>query len=173
KLAPDGTVTTLAGGVPPNPCFTGDVDGTGSEACFIEPLALTRDAQGNLYTGGLTIRKITLGGVVTTIAGSKTERGLVDGVGDAARLNGLVLFDCDGATIYTPDVTNNAIRKIVLATGAVTTLAGGSPIVPGYANGVGDAARFASPRGLGTDGGNVFVADSPNRVIRRILARIQ
>ncbi len=76
-------------------------------------------------------------------------------------------------TIYVPDVTNNAMRKIVMETGSVTTLAGGSPIVAGSANGVGDAAGFNQPRGLGTDGINIYVADSGNRTIRRIIVSIK
>ena len=67
----------------------------------------------------------------------------------------------DGAgNLFVADTYNNTIRKIVIATGAVTTLAG---FPGGYGDsfdGKGAAARFNFPRGVASDGaGNLFVAD--------------
>ena len=65
------------------------------------------------------------------------------------------------------DYRNHLIRKIVISTGAVTTLAGtGSS---GSANGTGTSASFNPPEGITTDGTNLYVADSGNHLIRKIV----
>jgi len=61
---------------------------------------------------------------------------------------------------------NHLIRKIVISTGAVTTLAGtGSS---GSADGTGTSASFYRPTGITTDGTNLYVADYGNHLIRKI-----
>ena len=65
--------------------------------------------------------------------------------------------------------SNNTIRKVVIATGAVTTLAGTAGVT-GAADGTGAAARFNGPYGIASDGaGNLFVADTGNHTIRKIV----
>ena len=96
------------------------------------------------------IRKIEIAtGVVTTLAGSSLK-GYADGTGADARFDDPEGITTDGKNLYVADEYNNAIRKIVIATGAVTTLAG-SPSW-GHADGRGAEARFAVPRGITTDG---------------------
>lgn len=74
----------------------------------------------------------------------------------------------DGGDIYVSDTANHAIRKIVVATAAVSTLAG-TP-VQGAEDGIGSAAHFYYPDGMVADGaGNLFVADSFNHNIRKIV----
>ncbi|EOD27096.1 hypothetical protein EMIHUDRAFT_353724, partial [Emiliania huxleyi CCMP1516] len=60
------------------------------------------------------------------------------------------------------------IRRVEVATGAVTTLAGSGEFCD--TDGVGDAAEFCGPRGIAIspDGGALFVADFSNRKIRRV-----
>ena len=54
--------------------------------------------------------------------------------------------------------------------GAVTTLEGtGSS---GSANGTGTSASFYHPYGITTDGTNLYVADSSNHLIRKIVIRL-
>ena len=64
------------------------------------------------------------------------------------------------------DSKKELIRKIVISTGVVTTVAGtGSS---GSANGTGTSASFNSPRGITTDGTNLYVAEYDNHLIRKI-----
>ena len=117
-----GNVTTLAG----SPQATGAVDATGSAARFNGPTALAVGSDGTVYvadTGNNTIRKITTGGVVTTLAGTAGQTGSANGTGGAAQFNSPSGIAVDGAgNVYVGDSGNNAIRKVTPA-GAVTTLA--------------------------------------------------
>ena len=122
KIAPDGSVTTLAG----NPNYeAGDLDGVGTSAYFAAPRDLVVDARGNVYvadTDNHTIRKITPQGVVTTFAGAAGLSGYVDGKGAIARFNmprGIAV-DKDG-NLFVADSENAAIRKIT-PDGVVTTV---------------------------------------------------
>ena len=63
-------------------------------------------------------------------------------------------------------VYNHLIRKIVISTGAVTTVAGTAS--SGSANGTGTSASFYNPSGITTDGTNLYVGDYMNDLIRKI-----
>jgi sugar lactone lactonase YvrE len=167
KITPGGVVTTLAG----TAGTQGSADGTGSAARFYAPSGVAVDSTGNVYvadTSNDTIREITPGGVVTTLAGTAYEPGSADGTGSAARFNGPfgVAVDSTG-NVYVADTGNDTIRKITPA-GVVTTLAG-TAYEPGSADGTGSAARFNGPFGVAVDStGNVYVADTLNDTIRKI-----
>jgi sugar lactone lactonase YvrE len=166
QLTAAGVVTTLAGAG-----LLGDVDGTGTAARFNNPWGIAVDSAGTLYvadTTNDTIRKITTGAVVTTLAGFRGSFGSADGYRVNARFarpNG-VAVGADG-TVYVADSINHTVRKIT-PSGFVTTLAGlaGSP---GSTDGTGSAARFSGPRGVAVDNaGVVYVTDGSNHTIRRI-----
>ena len=111
-----------------------------------------------------TIRKITPGGVVTTLAGFYGSLGAVDGTGPTARFAYPfgVAVDASG-NIYVADRTNHTIRKVTPA-GNVTTFAGLAD-TPGSTDGTGSAARFSSPQGIAVDSaGTVYVADGSNTI---------
>jgi sugar lactone lactonase YvrE len=163
-------VTTLAG--MPGILGEGSADGTGAAAQFFEPTGVAVDpTTGNVYVADLdndTIRMITPGGVVTTLAGSPGQAGSADGTGAAAQFNGPSDVAVDAAgNVYVADTFNDTIRKITPA-GVVTTLAG-SPGQVGSTDGTGAAARFDKPIGVAVDAaGNVYVADTYNDTIRMI-----
>ena len=164
-----GMVTTVAGTLG----TSGSADGTGGAARFFLPEALASDGAGNLYvadTANHTIRQIVLASAqVTTVAGLAGGRGSADGVGSTARFNSPAGVVYDGAgNLYVADTQNNTLRKIVLATGQVTTPAG-LVGAAGSADGMGTAVRFANPRGLARDGaGDLYIADGSNWVIRKL-----
>ncbi len=157
RIAADGTVTTLAGSAGTG----GSSDGTGAAASFIGPQGLAVDSAENIYvadSGNETIRKVTSGGVVTTLAGVVGPGGDLDGPAASA-----LFFDPQGVAVdgqgnvLVADRFNNAIRKIS-SLGAVTTLAG--PV---------NVTTLLNPTGVaaGADG-SVYIAENGNSVVRKI-----
>jgi hypothetical protein len=169
QVTPGGVVTTLAG----QAGSYGSSDGTGSGARFYQPFGVGVDVAGNVYvadTRNYMIRKVTPGGVVTTLAGLPGSYGSTDGTGAAARFcyPGAVASDAAG-NLYVADTSNHTIRKVA-PSGSVTTLAGMAGSI-GSADGTGSAARFYRPCGVAVDGaGNVYVADQYNHTIRKVTA---
>jgi len=169
KVAPDGTVSTLAGaaGVP------GDADGAGSAARFNHPAGIATDNR-QIYvvdTYNSTIRRISLDGMVTTVAGSAGISGSNDGAGSYALFNqpaGVAADPAsDAGSFYVADTGNGTIRRVTSG-GAVTALAGIAGIA-GLGDGSGSNALFNQPRGLVVDGSrNLWVADSGNGAIRKV-----
>ena len=159
-----GVVTTVAG-----TGSSGSVDGTGTGASLNLPIGITVD-ETNLYVveqDNNLIRQIVIStGVVTKVAGTGSS-GSADGTGTSASFNKPVGITTDGTNLYVGDSDNNLIRKIVISTGVVTTLAGtGSS---GSVNATGTSASFNTPRGITTDGTNLYVADALNHLIRQIV----
>lgn len=157
KLTPDGVATTIAG----KSGWSEVLDGIGSAARFRSPQSITLANDGNLYVAdSRTIRKVTLDGTVTTLAGrGYVVDDIVDGVGTNARFHGAIGITHDGAdNLYVVEHSAHVLRKVTLR-GEVTTLAG-MPLVRGTNDGVGIAARFDYPRAVtvGKDG-NIYVAD--------------
>jgi len=152
----------------------GATDGTGTAARFNYPLGFVLDSSGNLYvadTSNHTIRKVTSVGVVTTLAGAASTPGSADGTGSSARFYGPEGVALDGTdTLYIADTVNHTIRKIVLSTAAITTVAGQVGIA-GSADGTGAAATFNAPSGVTVGAsGTLYVTDSENNTIRKIAA---
>jgi len=159
-----GAVTTLAG-----TGSIGSANGTGTSASFYYPQGITTDGT-NLYVaeeGNHLIRKIVIStGVVTTVAGTGSS-GSANGTGTSASFQFPGGITTDGTNLYVGDYMNDLIRQIVISTGVVTTVAGtGSS---GSANGTGTSASFQNPKGVTTDGTNLYVADMFNHLIRKIV----
>ncbi|NBP66149.1 MAG: hypothetical protein EBU66_16025 [Bacteroidetes bacterium] len=144
-----------------------------TDPLFNTHCAIASDTSGNLYvadSNNHVIRKIVIStGVVSTLAG--TWAGYTDGSGNVAQFNNPydVALDTSG-NLYVADTGNNRIRKIVISTGVVSTLAGtGSQ---GYADTgyYGNPATFRDPQGIAYDNaGNLYVADTGNHIIRKIV----
>ena len=88
--------------------------------------------------------------VVDHFVGPTTGPGFRDGAGAQARFNAPEGVWADAENVYIADSQNAVIRKIVLGTGQVSTLAG-SPQ---------ETKPFSNPRALWGDGKFLYVADS-------------
>ncbi|MGB5995381.1 MAG: hypothetical protein WBG20_08195, partial [Candidatus Deferrimicrobiaceae bacterium] len=165
KVTTVGLVTTIAG----NAGSTGSADGSGTTALFNNPQGIVV-LGGELYvadSGNHTIRKVTTGGDVTTLAGSAGIAGSTDGPSAVARFRSPLGIAVLGASLYVADSENHTIRKILVPSGTTSTFAG-SAGQPGVADGSGATARFSSPDGIAGVGSALYVADRGNHAVRRI-----
>lgn len=165
KRDADGQLYTFAGQLE----TTGSVDGVASSARFSAPWGLAIDPAGNLVvadSGNATVRRVTPGGTVTTIAGLAGSAGSADGPGAAARFVQPAGVAVDAAgNIFVADAGNHTLRGITSA-GVVTTI-GGVAGTRGAADGPDGAALFAGPAGVAVDpAGVLYVADRDNNTIR-------
>jgi hypothetical protein len=201
KVSPGGAVTTLAGSGQP-----GEASGTGTAAEFRYPMGVAVDTAGTVYVSDFySIRKVSPGGVVTTLAGSSLQLSgtTVDGTGTAATFGnsgggGLALGP--NGYVYVAETGRHKIRKVSPG-GVVTTVAHGGYSGPDdidkprdiavdavgniyviHGDPASDAimrissdgvettvAGFNMPQGVEVDAaGNVYVADEGNKTIGRI-----
>ena len=177
KIAPNGTVSTVAGGGALSHTgicdFNSYDDGPCASANFNGPQDLTVDKDGTIYvadTYNWAIRKITNPGtascMVSTLAGS-CNYGSDDGQGsDASFTAPMALAQDANGNLYVTDYY--AVRKVT-PSGLVTTLAGSNNSEPGTADGMGLSARFNVLQGIALDAkGNLYVSDFWNNNIRKI-----
>ena len=167
KVMPDGSVSTLAGGG--GNANVSYADGQGTNAAFSRPFGIVIDPTGNfLYVSesGQRIRKITTGGLVSTVAGSGIA-GYSDGQGTFASFSGPSGLDMSiSGDIFVADYGNHRIRKIN-STGYVSTFGGtgAAASTDGYLT----VATFGYPRSINIDPfNNVFVLDSVSCKLRLI-----
>ena len=156
KIAPNGSVTTLAGDGQP-----GDADGQGRAARFYAPVGLAVDKRGNVYVADTyndRIRRIAPDGVVTTLAGG-AQPGNADGPAIDARFDTptAIAVDKDGV-LFVADTGNHALRRIG-PDGVVSTLA--APL-PGERQ-----PLLRRPAGLAlTHDGYLYVAGGGGRILQ-------
>jgi uncharacterized protein (TIGR03437 family) len=174
RVTPDGVISTYAGtGVNG---YTGD-GGPALQAQIELDGKMAVDATGTLYfTDGVdsVVRRITPDGTITTYAGNGQLATAPDngnnGPATMAEL-GLVLggLTIDSAgNLYVAEDYTNQIRKIT-PTDVIVPVAGSG--TPGLVNGAAVSAQFSSPTGIALDaGGNLYVADANNGVVRKISA---
>ena len=159
RIAPDGTVTTIAGGN-----GEGVRDGAREDAQFAGPWGVAVHADGSIYVAdslGNRIRRIAPDGMVTTVAGggpiaqagSTRERGdFHDGPAMLARFREpkAIAFDGDG-NLLIADTGNHLIREL-------------SP--------TGDVSSFAdahNPHGVAVDdSGNVLFTQRGGEAVRAV-----
>lgn len=169
--AAEWRIETIAGTGTPGHRGNG---GPALQAELDNPFGIVRGPDGNFYFAEYTghrIRRLGKDGTVTTIAGTGEAGHTGDG-GPAleATFNKPheIRFDAAG-DLYIVDMVNHAVRKIEMATGLVRAVAGTGEA--GYSGDGGPAleARLKNPHSIQFGpGGDLYVCDIGNHVIRRI-----
>ncbi len=157
-----------------------------AQALFRQPKALALGPAGERYIvdqQNFRIRRIDAAGLIETIAGTGQQGdGTVQGDGGPATMSALSLeagsnpepsggLALAGNLLYFADTLANRVRVINLETGVIDAFAGTGE--PGYAGDGGRAsgAQLHHPRDLEIGpGGDVYVADTDNHVVRAISA---
>lgn len=107
---------------------------------------------------------------ISLIAGFPGTSGTANGTGQVARFNNPGgLWGDNAGNLFLADTTNHSIRKIVIATGVVTTLAGLNGTAGNINDPVGANARFTSPTGLWSNGTNLYVCETASGRIRQVV----
>lgn len=167
-IAPDGTISLLAGSGEPG--SADDPDAVG-QAGFNSISGLALDGDGVLYVadrGNNRIRRIDPAGAVTTFAGTgEPATGGDGGPADLARFDGPadLAISSEGA-LYLSESEGHVVRRIG-PDGIVSTVAGTGIPGRGGDGGPASAAQLDGPSGLDIDAaGNLYVADWNNAAIR-------
>jgi len=166
KVASDGQVTTIAGST------WGFRDGKGSAARFNQPVALALGGDGHLYvteSHNHAVRRVTLDGLVSTVAGGPLA-GHVDGYGTfGARFNSPHGVAADKlGNVFVSDRSNHSVR-LILSWGETVTIGGKVGGGAKFAEGLTENARFNATYTLDLDAqGHVYVVDQSNNRIRRL-----
>ena len=188
-----GIITTVAGTCSTSNGFSGD-GGAATSALLHSPQGVAVDlsgcqlwlffsfflifivSTGNIYiadTVNNRIRKVTVTGVITTVAGSSSTNTGFGGDGGAATSasfhypKGLAI-DTAG-NMYIADSSNQRIRKVTVSVDIISTIAGSGS--SGYSgdNGAATSATLHNPDGVAVDSnGNVYIADDGNNRIRKV-----
>ena len=174
KVDRNGNISTVAGNNGAGAGFSGD-GGAATSAQLNSPDGVALDSAGNLYIADADndrIRKVDLGGTITTVAGTGTPGYTGDGgAATSAKLDFPVGVRADTAgDIFIADANNNVIRKIDL-TGTISTVAGNFAMGSGYSGdgGAATSAQLNSPDYVSVDAaGELFISDNGNGVVRRV-----
>jgi tetratricopeptide (TPR) repeat protein/sugar lactone lactonase YvrE len=176
KVAPDGTITTLAGTGEPG--YAGD-GGPAVRAKLWGPYGVRADRHGNVFIADQRnhrVRKVAPDGTITTVAGDGRRGGDGDG-GPAIRasLSGPNDMVADGeGNLYIADAGNSRVRRVA-PDGTITTVAGTGRVryngESGYDGDGGPAtlARLSHPSSLALDAeGNLYIGDFGNHAVRKV-----
>ncbi len=171
KVNAAGIISTVAGNGTSG--FSGD-GGAATLAQMNAPSGIAIDRTGNLYIADYRndrIRKVNTFGIITTIAGSSVSGYAGDGgpatLAQLKRPTGVAL-DAAG-NIFFSDMANYVVRKVDVATGIISTVAGNG--IAGYGGDGGPAttATLQSPYGLTLYcGDNLFICDRGNNRVRMV-----
>lgn len=169
KVAPDGTISTVAGTGTAG--YSGD-NGAAAGALLNHPCGVAVDSSGNIYiadTANHVVRKISTSGTITTVAGVGFAGFNSDGTAVEALLAtpmGLA-FDAQGV-LYIADSRNHRVRKLT-SDGKLTTIAGSGAEGSLGDGGKATEASLNRPQGVAVDSsGSVYIADTFNSLLRKV-----
>ncbi len=167
RVTSAGAVTTIFG----QAGVAGYQDGRDTNTLFNSPAGIVVRPGGSILlvdSGNYLLRSSTVDGIVSTLAGTPYRQGSANGtLLDSRYLNPQGMALGSDGTLYIADTGNQTLRKIS-PNGQVTKLAGQVGVV-GSADGFA-SATFNGPQAIAVDGaGNVYVADTGNHTIRKVL----
>jgi uncharacterized protein (TIGR03437 family) len=175
KVAPNGTITTVAGGGG----FSlnhGD-GGLATLATLSMPQGIATDAAGNLYiadTFDYRVRKVDSNGRISTVAGSGQIISYTGGNGDGGPATSAfvvpyaVAVDSAGNLYVADGLINNRVRKVT-PDGVIATVAGSGAGSYSGDGGPATQAGIYQPSGVAVDSaGNIFIADTGDERVRRV-----
>lgn len=169
RIASDGTITTVVGTGERG--FSGD-GGPATEATISWPHDVTVATDGTLYfadSNNDRIRSVGTDGVIRTIGGTGGQGSAADGVSALdARIPNPKSVSVAGHSLYLSGL-DNRVRRIDLATGVITTVAGTG--TAGFAGDRGPAlqAQLSTPQRIAVaPDGTLYIADTGNHAIRRV-----
>ena len=171
-MAATGLIYTVAGNGTEG--FSGD-GGPATAASLSNPSGVAVDANGNAYisdSGNSRIRKVAAGtGIITTYAGN----GTADYTGDNVAATATSLYFPNGVAVdaagnlFIADTGNDRIRRVAVASGIITTVAGSDFVGFGGDGGPATSAQLLLPYDVSVDAvGNLYIADRNNFRIRRV-----
>ena len=166
-----GLIDTIAGNGKPDPAKSG-TKAAGQPLRGPRALWLDKGVLWIALREGNSVWRLEAGsGEITHVAGSG-KAGFHDGTAHEATFNGPKgIVGGPQNEIFVMDTENHAVRRIDIATGSVSTIAGGGPDKKGFAGDGGDAlqAKMDRPHGItaGIDG-SIYVGDTNNHRIRKV-----
>jgi len=174
KVSTSGTITVVAGSGAQG--FSGDgVTGGASNADLYHPYGVAVDSSNNVYIAdqyNCVVRKVDTTNTITTIAGTGNSCGFS---GDGGKGTAAQLYYPQGVgvdtfgNLYIGDYQNCVVRKVVLSTDTISTVAGNHTC--GYTGdgGTATSAELNVINGVAADSvGNLFIADEGNCVVREV-----
>ncbi len=172
--AATGVITTIAGSSG-GEGFSGD-GGQATAAQLDSPRAVFVTTTGDIFiadTDNNRIRKVTVAtGIINTVAGT-SGGGYFSGDGGQATAAHLSrprgIFISNPGDIFIADTDNNRIRKVTVATGIITTIAGTGAAGYGGDGGQAAAAQIDDPTGVWVkSSGVIILSDTSNSCLRQV-----